>query len=181
MLAEEARTQLDLDRVLLMPTGLAPHKTIEDDPGVDARGEMARLAAEVGEGLEVSDLELRRDGPSYAYETVEVLRGDEPEAEVVWLMGADAALGLESWEKPERFVELARLGIAAREGVMRSDLDEVLGRLGVAEERAAAIEMPTIGISSSEVRERVREGRPIGHLVPAGVGELIGERGLYGG
>jgi nicotinate-nucleotide adenylyltransferase len=190
VLADEAASQLGLDAVLLVPTGIAPHKEIEDDPGAEVRAEMARLAAGAGEGaaarLEVCELELRRTGPSYAYETLEALREERPHAELVWLMGADAALGLGSWKRPERIVELARLGIVAREGVMRSDLDEVLGRLGIDGERpgppgAVAVEMPTIGISSSAVRTRVREGRPIRHLVPEPVAGLIAERGLYGG
>jgi nicotinate-nucleotide adenylyltransferase len=178
VLAQEARAQLGLERVLLMPTGVAPHKTIADDPGAEVRGEMTRLAAGVGEGLEVSDLELRRDGPSYAYATLEELRSQRTETELIWLMGADAALELESWKRPERVVELARLAIAPRADVMRSDLDEVLARLGAGE---AAIEMPVIGVSSSSIRERVRDGRPIRHLVPDPVVELIEERGLYGG
>ncbi|HEX6117377.1 MAG TPA: nicotinate-nucleotide adenylyltransferase [Solirubrobacterales bacterium] len=181
VLAQEARWQLGLERVLLMPTGVAPHKTIADDPGAGVRAEMARLAAGAADGVEVSDLELRRDGPSYTYETLEALHGEEPEAELVWLMGADAALALESWRRPERVVELARLGIAPRAEVMRADLDEVLERLGAGAGEAAAVEMPAIGVSSSQVRERVREGRPIRHLVPDPVVELIEERGLYGG
>jgi nicotinate-nucleotide adenylyltransferase len=181
VLAEEARWQLGLDRVLLMPTGEAPHKTIADDPGADVRGEMARLAAEAGDRLELSELELQREGPSYSYRTIEELVEADGEADVVWLMGADAALGLESWERPERVAALARLGIASRDGVERSDLDAVLARVGVSEDGAVAVQMPAIGVSSSDVRERVRAGRPIRHLVPAGVAELIEERGLYGG
>lgn len=179
--AQEAQAQLGLERVLLMPTGVAPHKRIEEDPGAETRAEMARRAAGAGEAwLEVSDLELRRDGPSYSYETLEALGAESDGADLYWLMGADQALTLESWKRPERVVELARLAIARREGIARSDLDEVLARVG-ADDRAAAIEMPTIGISSSEVRARVREGRPIRHLVPDPVVELIRERGLYGG
>jgi nicotinate-nucleotide adenylyltransferase len=164
--------------VLLMPTGVAPHKTIDADPGADVRVEMARAAASVADGVEVSDLEVRRDGPSYTYETLEALRESEPEDELVWLMGADAAVALESWKRPERVVELARLAVAPRADVMRADLDAVLERLAV--DDAEAIEMPTVGVSSSEIRERVRTGRPIRHLVPDPVIDVIEERGLYG-
>ncbi len=178
VLAQEACWQLGLERVLLMPTGVAPHKTIADDPGAEVRVEMARLAAGAADGVEVSDLELRREGPSYTYETLEALTDTEGEDELVWLMGADAALALESWRRPQRVVELARLAIAPRADVMRADLDAVLERLGVGD--AVAVEMPTIGVSSSAVRERVRAGRPIRQLVPDAVAELIEERGLYG-
>ena len=113
MLAQEARAQLGLERVLLMPTGVAPHKEIADDPGAEVRAEMARLAAAVADGVEVSDLELRREGSSYTYETLEALRELEPEDEFVWLMGADAALALESWRRPER-VEIGRASCRER-------------------------------------------------------------------
>ncbi|MGI8461369.1 MAG: nicotinate-nucleotide adenylyltransferase [Solirubrobacterales bacterium] len=183
VLAQEAAAQLGLDEVLLVPTGVAPHKEIADDPGADVRFEMAELAAGEAEGLSVSEVEVRRDGPSYAFETLEILRESHPGVELVWLMGADAALGLESWKRPERIVELARLGIAGREGVVRSDLDEVLARVGVDldGDGVVEIEMPTIGISSSALRERVHSGRTIDRFVPAPVAELIAERGLYGG
>lgn len=180
VLAQEARAQLGLERVLLMPTGIAPHKEIADDPGGEVRAELARAAAGDAEWMDVSDLELRREGPSYAYETLEALAA-EGAGEMWWLMGADAALGLESWMRPERVAELAGLAIAAREGVMRADLDEVLARVGVRDGGAVAIEMPAIGVSSTAIRERVREGRPIRHLVPGPVADLIAERGLYGG
>ncbi len=147
------------------------------------RFEMAELAAGEAEGLAVSEVEVCRDGPSYAFETLEILRESHPGVELVWLMGADAALGLESWKRPERIVELARLGIAGRQGVVRSDLDEVLARVGVDldGDDVVEIEMPTIGISSSALRERARSGRPIDRFVPAPVAELIAQRGLYGG
>jgi nicotinate-nucleotide adenylyltransferase len=172
VLAGEAAGQLGLERVLLVPTGVAPHKEIEEDPGAEVRAEMARMAAAGGERLEVADLELRREGPSYTFETLARLREERPQAELVWLMGADAALGLESWREPERIVELAR------DGVDRGALDGVLERLGAG---TARVDMPAIGISSSLVRERVRAGRPVAHLVPDGVAAFIEREGLYGG
>jgi nicotinate-nucleotide adenylyltransferase len=179
VLAGEAAGQLGLDSVVLVPTGVAPHKRIEDDPGAEVRAEMARRAAGDGDGLEVSELELTREGPSYTFETLEELRAERPDAELVLLMGADAALGLESWRRPERIVEAARLGIAERSGIDPAALDDVLARVGAAD--AARIAMPEIGISSSLIRERVRAGRRFAHLVPDGVAELIEGEGLYGG
>ena len=179
MLAGEAAGQLALDSVLLVPTGVAPHKAIEDDPGSEPRAEMTRRAAAGGEGLEVSDLELRREGPSYTFETLEALHAERPEAKLVWLMGADAALGLEAWRRPERIVELAELGIAGRSEVDPAALDDVLERVGA--DGVGRLDMPPIGISSSMVRERVRAGRRFAHLVPGGVAELIEREGLYGG
>ncbi|MDX6573485.1 MAG: nicotinate-nucleotide adenylyltransferase, partial [Gaiellales bacterium] len=114
--------QLGLDRVLLVPTGKAPHKVIEDNPGAEVRLQMTELAAEGEEGIEVSDIEVRREGLSYTYLTLEGLHEEEPDRELTFLMGADMAASLPSWERPERVLELARLGIAARPGV---DIDGV--------------------------------------------------------
>ena len=99
-----------------MVTGRAPHKEIEDDPGAEVRLELARAAADGEEGVEASDLEVKREGPSYSYLTLERLADEEPGREIHWLLGADMAAALESWERPERVVELARLGVVPRPG-----------------------------------------------------------------
>ncbi len=178
LLAQEARFALGLDEVLLMVTGRAPHKEIEDDPGAEVRLELARAAARGEEGLEASDLEVERDGPSYTYLTLEQLVASEPGREIHFLLGADMAAALESWERPERVVELARLGVVPRPGTELEQVRAALERLGAAD-RAEIIEMPLCGASSTLIRERAREGQPLRHLVPDPVIELIAERGLY--
>ena len=179
LLAGEAIDALGLDELVLVPTGEAPHKRISPEPGPQVRLEMARLAAEGAEGLTVSELEVGRDGPSYAFRTLELLADERPGSQLTFVMGADVAAGLEGWRNPERVLELARVAIAERPGFDRSEADEALARLG-AEERAASIEMPAVGVSSSMVRARVAAGRTIRWLVPEPVAELIRERGLYG-
>jgi nicotinate-nucleotide adenylyltransferase len=181
VLAQEAAAQLELERVLLVPTGRAPHREIPADPGPRVRLEMTEAAASGNDLLEVDPREVeaaeRSEEPSFTADTLEGLAGDGS-GEVVWIMGADAAAGLEGWRAPERILELARLGIAGRSGVETSEVAAVLGRLGAAE-RAKFIDMPEIGISSTMLRERVAGGRPIRYLVPEAVAELIAERGLY--
>lgn len=180
VLAQEAAAQLGLSRVLLVPTGRAPHKEIADDPGATLRLEMATAAAD-GELIEVERFEVeqaeRGGEPSYAFRTLEALVSQGSE-DLVWIMGADAAAGLGEWRRPERIFELARVAIAERRGVQRGEVEAVLERLG-AGERAAFIEMPEIGVSSSLVRGRVAAGKPIRYLVPDAVAELIEQRGLY--
>jgi nicotinate-nucleotide adenylyltransferase len=177
VLAQEAYAELGLAEVVLMPTGRAPHKQIEDDPGADLRLEMTRVAAEGDERLSVSELETGRDEPSFTYRTLELVREERPGEDLFLLMGADAAAGLESWRSPERILELATLGIAVRRGVEGSAVEGVLARLGAG--RARFLDMPRIEVSSTMVRERVGAGRPIRHLVPGAVARLIAERGLY--
>jgi nicotinate-nucleotide adenylyltransferase len=110
--------------------------------------------------------------------TLEELVDEDPDRELTFLMGADMAAALPSWEKPERVVELARLGIAARPGVDLADVETALQRLGAAD-RAEIIAMPECEISSSMVRERAAAGEPLEGLVPAPVAEMIEREGLY--
>jgi nicotinate-nucleotide adenylyltransferase len=178
-LAQEALWQLGLSEVVLVPTGEAPHKRILDDPGRELRLAMTRLAAADDSRFSVSTLEVERDGPSYTYETLELLARERGDTELVFVMGADAAVGLESWRRPERVVELARLAIARRSGVADAEVGAVLRSLG-AEERATMLEMPQFGVSSSAVRERAAAGRPLRYLVPEPVARFIEEKGIYG-
>lgn len=178
MLAQEAAFQLQLERVLLVPTGEAPHKRIDPEPGAEVRLEMARMAAAHDETLEVIDFEVATEGPSYTYLTLERVREFHPDDDVWLLMGADMAASLESWEQPERVVELARVAIAARPGTAIADAQATLGRLGAAE-RSEVVRMPELAVSSTGIRERVATGRPIRYLVTDGVREAIERRGLY--
>jgi nicotinate-nucleotide adenylyltransferase len=164
--------------VLLVPAGEAPHKTIDPEPGRGVRLEMAAGAAAGDPLLEASDIEVLRDGPSFTFETLEQLAAERPDDELWFLMGADVAAGLQSWKRPERVVELARLGIAARAGTSLDDAEAALEALG-AEGRFEVVRMPEIGVSSTRVRRRVAQGRPIRYLVPDAVVELIESKGLY--
>ena len=177
-LAQEALWQLGLEQVILVPTGEAPHKRIADDPGRDVRIAMTRLAAADDARFSVSGLEIERSGPSYTYETLEALAEERPETELVFVMGADAAVGLESWRNPERVVELARLAVARRAGVSDAEVAAVMRSLGAAG-RATMLEMPQFGVSSSAVRERAAQGRPLRYLLPEPVARFIEEKGVY--
>jgi nicotinate-nucleotide adenylyltransferase len=178
VLAQEAMWQLGLDAVVFVPTGEPAHKEIEDDPGRDVRLEMTRLAVGDAEGMSVSDAEVVREGPSYSFETLELLAEQDPDIELCLLMGADAAVGFGDWKKPERIVELATLGVAGRTGIEDGAVRESLAEAG-AGDRVETFEMPTIEISSSALRRRVAQGEPVRFLVPAAVAELIASRGLY--
>ena len=166
--------------MVLVPTGRAPHKEIADDPGIGTRLELTRVAATENELLEVSDYECRQAGsdeePSYTVRTLDYLseRGEE----LYLLMGADVAAHLDDWHEPERVAELARLGIAARPGTAVDEAEAALDRLGAAD-RADIVRMPEIGVSSTRIRRRVAQGRPVRYLVTDGVLELIEAERLY--
>ncbi len=142
------------------------------------RIELCRIAAAGSDWLEVSDLEVGRDGPSYTAETLALLHEQAPDDELTLILGADQAAHLASWREPERVLELARVAVAAREGMEREAVMRrlhVLGHTGTID----FFEMPRVDISSTMVRERLAEGRPVRYLVPEPVADAVAERGLY--
>ena len=176
--AREAREQLGLARVMLMPVAAPPHKPLPEDPGPEVRLELSRLAAAGDEGLEVSDIEVRRGGASYTVATLEELHAKRPEDELTFIAGGDMAASLPEWREPERVLELARFAVAEREGAEREEIERLTAGLR-GHERIVFFEMPRLEVSSSEVRARVAAGRPIDELVPAAVAAYIDEHGLY--
>jgi nicotinate-nucleotide adenylyltransferase len=171
--AQEAQWQLELDEVLLMPVGQAPHRPIEHDPGPEERFELCRLAADGVEWLTASRAEVDRPGASYTVETLESFQ----DAELYFVLGADQALRLAEWHEPERVLRAATLAIVEREGVPIEDVEAAVSAVGQA--RVEPVGMPRIDVSSTEVRRRVAEGKPYRFLVPAPVADRIERVGLY--
>ncbi len=176
--AQEAFQQLELDRVLLIPTLTPPHKLLHDDPGPTHRLELCRLAASDDERFEVSSLELDRDGPSYTVDTLEELHATVKDSELYLIVGGDIATGLPDWREPERVLELATLAVADREGTPRSSVELALDRVPGGE-RVRFFSMPHIAISSTLVRRHLQNGRPVRYLVPDRVIEYIERHSLY--
>jgi nicotinate-nucleotide adenylyltransferase len=189
-LARHAREELGLDRVVLMPAHIPPHKPAEQDPGAEHRLAMCRLAIDGEPGLAVCTLEIERAGPSYTVDTLDAIHEIQPDAELTFIVGADIARTLPHWREPARVIELARLAVAARAGSSReqvlSTVDALDERMGTGAGAGQAggpqvvfLEMPVIEISSSMVRERVARSEPFGSLVSSPVERYITEHGLY--
>ena len=177
--ASEARWQLALERVWLVPTGLPPHKPMTDEPGIEHRVAMCRLAAAPhADWLEVSEIESDRDGPSFTVDTLRKINASQPGDELTFIVGGDMAWSLPAWREPEAILELARVAVAERVGARREEIRERLAGLrGV--ERVSYIEVPRMDVSSAALRQRVRARQPITFLVPDAVCEYIEQRRLY--
>jgi nicotinate-nucleotide adenylyltransferase len=177
--AQEAHAQLGLDRVLLMPARVPPHKRLAPGaPDGEQRFELCLLAIDDDERFGVSRVELDRPGPSYTVDTLRALRAADPQDELTFIVGGDMARGLPGWREPEQLLGLATLAVAERAGAAREDVRGELRPLAGAE-RVAFFDMPRIDVSSSMVRERVAVGRPIRYLVPDAVAQRIAAWGLY--
>ena len=174
--AQEAHVQLGLDRVLLVPVGIAPHKAVEADPGVEHRVALCEAAVADDDRLGVSRADVDRDGPSY---TVDLLRALGGADELTFIVGGDMAHSLPAWRDPEGVLALARIAVAEREGVRRADISERLAGLAGAPDRVCFFDMPRLDISSSLIRRRAAAGRPVRYFVPDAVAAYIEREGLY--
>jgi nicotinate-nucleotide adenylyltransferase len=121
-------------------------------------------------GLEVSDLEVRRQGPSYTADTLAELQAADPEAELFLILGNDAAAGFDTWERHDEVADRATLVVVDRPGSPAPPPENFAWH---------HVDIPELEISSTELRERVASGRSIRFLVPAGAAAVVEERGLY--
>ena len=178
--ALEAVRLLKLDKLLLIPDRIAPHKEIPSgSPAPEQRLQMLRIAAADCPEMEVSDIELQREGLSYSYLTVEQLRTQYPNAELILLMGTDMFLSFHTWREPERITKEATLGVFFRGE--KGEREKILAKKHQLEEAGAKVELVEnriLNISSTQLR-RLIAFRCAGEFLPAGVYDYIRENGLY--
>jgi nicotinate-nucleotide adenylyltransferase len=177
--AQEALVQLQLDKVVFIPVGKAPHRELERDPGAEERLEMVELAIADDERFEVSRAEIDREGPSYTADTLRALREAAPADDLFLILGGDQAAALGSWHEPEQVLALATVGVAERISWSRHAIGIKIGRIQGAD-AIRYLEMPVIQISSSVIRRRAAAGQPIRYLVPDKVVAYIEANDLYG-
>jgi nicotinate-nucleotide adenylyltransferase len=178
VLAERAREQLGLERVLWVPAGEPWRKPERTITPAAQRLAMIKLAIARRAAFEVSTIETGRPGPSYSVDTLAALREQRPDSDPVFILGLDALTDLPNWRQPELLIELAALAVAAREGERMSEVD--LNRLlpGLAK-RTTWVDMPRLDISATELRQRASAGLSIRYLVPDAVADYVAENHLY--
>ncbi len=183
MMAEQARELLRLDTVLFIPARIPPHKISLSLAPAEQRLDMLRLAIAGNPAFEASDIELRREGPSFTIDTIEELRRRYGEsAEICFLIGLDSVSELGTWREIRRLAVRCRIVPLDRPGAREPEAAALAQAVGEEEARAILsrrIRMPLMGISSSDIRARIAAGRSIRYLVPQAVEEYIQRRGLY--
>lgn len=172
-IALAARRRLRLDRVLLIPTRISPHKPARDVAPARHRLRMLELSAQPHAGLVVCDLELRRPGRSYTVDTLSALRRRHPNADWYVIIGADNAKKLASWRKIGLLAQWVTFVVADRPGY-RWKPPPLPGI------HLLRLPTPASRISSTEIRSRARSGRRMGNLVPPAVEDYIIRHRLYG-
>ncbi len=182
--ARSCAEQLGLNRIVLIPSAVPPHKRGETMTEGAHRLEMARRAVEGDELFEVTDVEFQRSGPSYTIDTVAEIRrrGIGGPGEMCWLIGADTLPELHTWHRAAELVQQVRIVTVVRPGWSsppRADLAKWAGEEAAVRLLRDCVTTPAIGISATEIRDRVRTGKSIRYLVPEPVRSYIDATGLY--
>lgn len=172
-----------LDRVDLLVSAASPHKGGKQNAADAAdRADMARLAVEHETGLGVEECELSRPGPSYTIETIRWLRRERPQNQYSFILGGDMIADLPNWCEIDNLLDLVEFIPVFRPGfdhVVFAQLEQTLGKAHVARLRAAHVDVPQLGISSTAIRAAVAAGESIEAWVPAAVAKYIYAKRLY--
>ena len=175
--AEEAAVQFGLDEVVFVPTGQPWMKEERDVSSPEHRYLMTVIATASNPRFSVSRLEVDREGPTYTVDTLRELKDQHGgNVDLFFVTGADAVLEIFQWKDPDEILELAHFIAATRPGY---DLARFEAEEPTRHSNVSVMNIPALAISSTDIRERVREGRPIRYLGPEGVESYIEKAGLY--
>jgi nicotinate-nucleotide adenylyltransferase len=178
VIAEEARIKLGLKEVLFVPAGQPWLKLERNITPAAHRVEMVRRAIADNPHFELCTLEVERPGPSYTVDTLAMLQKQlGSEASLFFILGRDTLAELPLWKEPQKVVQLCRLVVPPRLG--SRDLKHLETAIPGLLDKVIQLDMPVIGISSSEIRQRIAQGLPIRYLVPAEVEKYIAEQKIY--
>lgn len=178
-MAKCAREQLSLDKIIIMPTPNPPHKNAKNISDANIRLFMVKIAIENIDYLEYSDFEMKREGIIYTSDTLELFIKENPDSEIFFIMGADSLLAIETWHKPEKIFEQCKVVV-----VDRDNSDEKINKqISYLQDKYDAqiiyLNMPMVDISSTNIKERIKNNEPINNLVPKKVEEYILQNKLY--
>lgn len=172
--AEQARADLGLDEVVFIPAGAQPQKS-QQTPA-ELRYLMTVLATAANPAFSVSRLEIDRPGPTFTVDTLRSMRQHRPDARLFFITGADAILNILTWKDSEECLRLAKFVAATRPGYDLGKLESEGLR-----DHVRILDVPALAISSSDVRKRFGNGRPVRYLIPTEVEQFARKYRLYRG
>jgi nicotinate-nucleotide adenylyltransferase len=182
LLAEYCREERELDRVIFVPSAVPPHKRDQELTPAESRLAMLELAIAGHERFTISRCEVDRGGVNYTVDTLRHFRHEHPEAELFFVLGADMLHDLPTWREAGRVCELATIVAVRRAGIGEPDFTCLAGLVPperIALFREHQVQMPAMGVSSTEIRRRVAAGRSIRYMTPRAVEKYIETHGLY--
>jgi len=179
ILASEAYSQLQLDKVLWVLTHFPPHKEEMPVTPLSDRLDLLQAALDKNSTFEISRIDIDRPPPHYAIDTMRLLRDKFPKNVLVYLMGGDSLVDLPTWHNPKEFILTCdEIGVMRRPGW--SENLEILNQFFPSfQKRLRFVETPLLEISSTYIRSKICEGGPFRYYLPLKVYSIITERGLY--
>ena len=178
--AERAREELALDKVLFIPSNRQPQKQAKVQSSPLDRYRMTGLAIASNAGFELSDIEIRRGGASYTVDTLVALLDLYSGTQLFFITGADAILGINTWKNPAELLSLCKFVAVTRPGYNLDSIWRIAGDfVKYPEKSIIGLAIPGLELSSTEIRDRVRDGRSIKYMLPDDVIDFIAEQGLY--
>ncbi len=179
--AEAARDAFDLDQVIFIPSGQPPHKSEVFVANPEHRYLMTFLAIVSNQRFEIARVEIDRSGPSYTSDTLSYFNSVDSTVAWYFITGADAILDIVTWHDPESIFRHAQLIAASRPGYSLKKIQALERQLGPESiARVHPLEVPALAISSSQIRERLKQGLSIKYLVPEAVEHYIAKNHVYG-
>jgi len=173
IVAEHVRVAMTIDRVIFIPSFITPHKQSGEDEVFHHRLEMVRLAIKGNECFECSDYEINKNAISYTIDTIEEMKSQHPYDTIYLIIGMDNYLTFHLWKEPDRLLSSIQVIVMNRPN-HKKQINEVIGTKNI-----IFIDVPNIDISSTDIRQRVGEGKSVRHMVPDSVEEYIVAQGLY--
>lgn len=173
VLAQELAEKLKLDRVIFIPSAVPPHKTGDDISSFKHRFDMTQRAISGNKLFSISDIELKREGPSYTIDTIKQLRKLYPQAELFLLTGSDILEEIPNWKNPREIYESIKVVIGLRPGFDRIDQTSQFAK------ESRIIEITSLDISSTLIRRKIKTGEAIRYLVHSEVEHYILQQKLY--
>lgn len=183
LIAEAARDALGLDSVILMPSGRSYFKDSQIRKVSDKydRLEMTRIAAMTNPCFTVSDMEVLREGRTYTAETLQILTRDHPDTDYFFIVGADTVVSMRTWYHPEEIFSRCTILAAIREDSVKPEAltEEIRALERDFGARIRLLDVPNVGFSSTDIKNRLEEGRSVRYMLPEGVISYIRSKGLY--
>ncbi|HEY0303598.1 MAG TPA: nicotinate-nucleotide adenylyltransferase [Longimicrobiales bacterium] len=170
--AQDTFDALSLDKLVFIPARVPPHKQHESVTPAELRLRMVSAAIAGDDRFAVSDVELRRTGPSYTVDTLRDLAQEYPQDELLLLVGVDQVREFSTWREPQEVLRFAKLVMLARSGIEEAPLSGIVHM---------TVPVTRIDVSSTLIRARAGAGRPIRYLVPEAVEKIILAERLYSG
>jgi nicotinate-nucleotide adenylyltransferase len=177
--AQEVLNKMKMDKVIFIPTGNPPHKSKREVIAAADRYDMVKLAIKNNDGFEVSDMEIKRAGHTYTYDTLLELHNIYYETQFYFIIGFDTLKEMDSWKKVNEVCSMTKFIVVNRGNTSKELKEEISIKETTYECKLSLVDIPDIKISSTGIRDRIKNNETIKYLVPSEVEGYINQKGLY--